>query len=46
MLDFYLGTGGIESPGKHLGGLDMYMFVIITLTSFLWIKTILILIKY
>jgi hypothetical protein len=24
MLDFYLGTGGIESPGKHLGGLDMY----------------------
>lgn len=22
MLDFYLGTGGIENPGKHLGGLS------------------------
>jgi hypothetical protein len=22
MLDFYLGTGGIENPGKHLGGIS------------------------
>ena len=23
MLDFHLGIGGIENPGKHLGGLNM-----------------------
>ena len=23
MLDFHLGTGGIENPGKHLGGITM-----------------------
>lgn len=22
MLDFYLGTGGVENPGKHLGGIS------------------------
>lgn len=22
MLDFYLGTGGIDNPGKHLGGIS------------------------
>ena len=23
MLEFHLGIGGIENPGKHLGGLNM-----------------------
>lgn len=26
MLDFYLGTGGIDNPGQHLGGFEMNEF--------------------